>query len=357
MPSYEQRNNSKLWTVRFRAIQNGEEKQIRLSGFKTKREAQQAYAEYITTKPIKKDANEPLYFNEVVDQYIQYASTRIKPGTLYDLELKFQKHVYPFFEDKAIKDVTPLDILTWQQGLEEYSYNYKNGLRSMITSVYKYADRYLDIPNIMHKVEPFRNVKAVPEMLYWTKDEFNAFYQACDNKMYQVYFYLLYVTGCRKGEALALSWEDIDLEAGTIRIYKNITKKVKNVGWAITTTKNKNSNRTVDIGTKTIGILKDYQAWQKENFENTAFVFGGERPIPMTNMGRYFENTCKAAGVKRIRIHDLRHSCASLLISNGISIVAVSNRLGHKNIEQTLNTYSHMMPEDNTKMLKVLDSI
>ena len=68
-------------------------------------------------------------------------------------------------------------------------------------------------------------------------------------------------------------------------------------------------------------------------------------------------NTCKAAGVKRIRIHDLRHSCASLLISNGISIVAVSNRLGHKNIEQTLNTYSHMMPEDNTKMLKVLDSI
>ena len=357
MPSYEQNKSSKLWSVRFRETQDGIEHNKRLSGFKTKKEAQQGYVEYITKKPNNTDINAELYFNEVIEKYLQYKASRVKEGTIYEIEQKIQRHIYPFFEEKYIKKITPLDILTWQQSLEKYSYNYKCSLRSILSAVYKYADRYLDIPNIMHKVEPFRNIETEAEMLYWTKDEFQIFNQACSNKMYQVYFYILYITGCRKGEVLALTWNDIDLNKRTIQITKNVTTKTRESGWKITTTKNKSSNRIIDIGAKPAKILKEYQEWQKENFDNTTFVFCGERPIPMTNIDRYFKNTCANAGVKKIRIHDLRHSCASLLISNGISIVAVSKRLGHKNIEQTLNTYSHMMPEDNTKMIEVLDSI
>ena len=87
------------------------------------------------------------------------------------------------------------------------------------------------------------------------------------------------------------------------------------------------------------------------------FVFGGERPLAQRTTDRYFSDTCEKAGVKKIRIHDLRHSCASLLISRGVSIVAVSRQLGHSNIEQTLNTYSHLMPDDKSKIIAELETV
>ena len=359
MASYEQNKNSKLWSVRFRETQNGKERQRRLSGFKTKKEAQAAFLEY--QAKIKNVVNEPkqssLTFDDMVDQYLKYAKGRMKEGTIYDLELKIQKHLTPFFSNKIFEEITPREILAWQQGLEQYSYTYKSSLRTCLASIYKYADRYFDIKNIINKVEPFRNMEAPQEMLYWTREEFGRFINACEDKRYKTYFYLLYITGCRKGEMLALTWKDVDLQKGTISINKNITKKTKEIGWSITTTKNVNSNRNIDISKKAIDLLKEYQEWQAQNYKSTTFLFCGERPLPMTNIGRYFENTCERAGVKKIRIHDLRHSCASLLISEGVSIVAVSKRLGHKNIEQTLNTYSHMMPEDNARILKIIDTI
>ncbi len=359
MASYEQNKNSKLWSVRFRETTEGQEHQRRLSGFKTKKEAQAAFVEYQTNskKTVPQVEDHKLTFDDMVAHYLTYAKSRMKEGTIYDLELKIQKHLIPFFGDKIFNKITPLEILTWQQSLDQYSYTYKSSLRTCLASIYRYADRYFDIKNIMNKVEPFRNMEAPQEMQYWTKAEFQQFISVCDDERYRVYFYLLYVTGCRKGEMLALTWNDINFDQRTISINKNITKKTKEIGWSITTTKNATSNRIIDISQKTISLLKKYKEWQAQNYQNTTFLFCGERPLPMTNIGRYFENACERAEVKKIRIHDLRHSCASLLISEGVSIVAVSKRLGHKNIEQTLNTYSHMMPEDNAKILKIIDTI
>ena len=103
--------------------------------------------------------------------------------------------------------------------------------------------------------------------------------------------------------------------------------------------------------------MREYRTWQLENKDCQDFVFGGQAPFADSNIERYFKEKCLEADVKKIRIHDFRHSHASYLISNGASIVAVAKRLGHKDIERTLNTYSHLLKNDEADLISKLDSI
>ena len=202
-----------------------------------------------------------------------------------------------------------------------------------------------------------RNMEPKKEMEFWTPEEFTAFRSHAEDPMYRMFFTMLYVTGCRRGEAEALSWDDIDLERSTLKISKNITRKSPTAPWEITTPKNVSSNRTVPMPKSLCALLKEYKEQQSKLCPSPTFVFGGERPLTQRTTDRYFADVCEKAGVKKIRIHDLRHSCASLLISRGVSIVAVSRQLGHSNIEQTLNTYSHLMPDDKSKIIAELETV
>lgn len=358
MASYEQNKNSKLWSVRFRDVTADGVKNKRLSGFKTKKDAQAGYIDYLNEKErnapfASSSASDELLFSELIRHYLAHTQTRVKPSSFYDIESKIVKHIMPYFENKLVSDVTPLDILNWQQTVDHYSYKYKSGLRTFLTSIYKFGERYYDVKNIMPKVEPFRNLEKKKKMLYWTPKEFARFISCVPDFEFNVFFRLLYITGCRKGEALALEWSDIDFDAKTVSITKSLTRKESGKAYSITTPKNASSNRDVDIPESLCRILQDL----KKSQESHTFVFGGDKPFAERTIDRRFANAIELSGVPKIRIHDLRHSCASLLISQGVSIVAVSNRLGHSNIEQTLNTYSHMMPSDATKIIEIFDNI
>lgn len=359
MASYEQNKNSKLWSVRFRDITADGVKNMRLSGFKTKKDAQAGYIDYVNNKehntalPVSSSTSDELLFSGLIRHYLEHTQTRVKASSYYDIESKILKHIMPYFENKRVCDVTPLDILNWQQTVDSYSYKYKSGLRTFLTSIYKFGERYYDIKNIMPKVEPFRNLEKKKKMLFWTLEEFNSFISCVSDFEFNVFFRLLYITGCRKGEALALEWSDIDFKKRTVSITKSLTRKESGKAYAITTPKNASSNREVDIPESLCNLLSEL----KEQQEESNFVFGGEKPFAERTIDRRFASAIELSGVPKIRIHDLRHSCASLLISQGISIVAVSNRLGHSNIEQTLNTYSHMMPSDATKIVEIFDNI
>lgn len=163
----------------------------------------------------------------------------------------------------------------------------------------------------------------------------------------------MYETGCRKGEAFALSWDDIDSKNKTVKISKNLTRKTTEGPWKIVSSKNKTSNRTVSLSNRLCEILKKH----KEQCSSYQFVFGGAAPLAEKTVTRYFDAAIDKAGVKRIRIHDLRHSCASFLISKGVSIVGVSKRLGHKDVKQTLNTYSHLMPNEAQKIVDIFEDL
>lgn len=355
MASYEQNKNSKLWSVRFREDTPDGVKNKRLSGFKTKKEAQTGYIKYVNEKPkiAASVPSEELLFADLIRRYLEHTKARIKASSYYDIESKISKHIMPYFDNKLVSEVTPLDILNWQQTVDHYSYKYKSGLRTFLSSIYKFGERYYDIKNIIPKVEPFRNLEKKKKMLFWTSDEFKTFIEHVSDFEFNVFFRTLYITGCRKGEALALEWSDIDFKKKTISITKSLTRKESGKAYAITTPKNASSNREVDIPKSLCDLLTTLKSSQ----ETHTFVFGDDRPFAERTIDRRFSTAIQLSGVPKIRIHDLRHSCASLLISQGVSIVAVSQRLGHSNIEQTLNTYSHMMPADATKIIEILDSI
>ena len=123
-----------------------------------------------------------------------------------------------------MKEITPLKVLEWQQGLEHFSYKYQMSIRSKLVSIFKFAERYYDIKNVMYRVEPPRNTQHKKEIQYWTLEEFKAFISVCDDERFRLVFEFLYITGCRKGETLALTWEDIDFKNRVVKIEKTLTR-------------------------------------------------------------------------------------------------------------------------------------
>lgn len=371
MPSYEKNKSSGLWSCRFREINEyGVIHQRRLSGFATKREAQYGYEDYIKNyerlkeekaaaeKKAKSDPND-LTFDELYKLYLDFKKSRLKESSYYDLEMKNKKWLLPYFSGKKMKEITPALVLEWQKSLSGYSYRYVSDLMSHLASIYNFSEKYHNVTNIMNKVDRPRNLEGKKEMQFWTPEEFEKVIAQIKSPDYKMLFLTLYITGCRRGEALALTWDDISGKNKTISISKSLGFKIQNNGknYKVTTPKNTGSNRTIAVPAFLTEELQKYYVWQKANTDSQNFVFGGSDPLPPTSIARMLDNAAAAAGVKKIRIHDLRHSCASYLIHKGVSIVAVSRQLGHNNIEQTLNTYSHMLPDDRDMIRNTLDDL
>ena len=362
MASYEKHKNG-TWSVRFRDIENFELKHKRLSGFKTKKEAESAYLQYKTQLDdknvlrITKTASN-LKFDALYEEYRNFLQNRVKASSFYDFDSKSAIHILPYFGDCIVSQISPKLILSWQNSLEKYSYKYKINLRGYLSGILKYANKYYNIPNQLLNVDNFKNNKEpVKEMHIWSEADFSKFISFVDRIDYKSYFSALYLTGCRKGELLATSWNDWDLTKNTLNITKTITRKVHGKSWTVTSPKTRQSIRKIGITKSLSDLMKDYKVWQESAKESTNFVFGGKQPFADSNIERYFKEKCEQANLEKIRIHDFRHSHASYLISNGVSIVAVAKRLGHSNIERTLNTYSHLLKKDEIDVLQKLDKI
>ena len=369
MASYEKSKASGLWSVRFREISSdGAPRQRRLSGFRTKKEAQYAYEDYIVSRetaptvteaPIEEKTALDMTFSELTYKYFEYQKPRLKAASYYDLSKKVENKIISYFGNMPFKRITPITVLEWQATMSEYSYKYQKDIFTHLVSIYNFAEKYYDIPNIMNKVDRPRNIEGKKEMLFWTPEEFSAFISAVDRPDYNILYLFLYLSGCRRGEALALTWDDVDFASHTVKISKNVAYKVGEKGkpYQITTPKNVGSNRTVHLPESFFSQLESYRTWQLENTTSQSFVFGAEDPLPPTSIERNLTKYAEIAGVKRIRIHDLRHSCASYLIHKGVTIVGVSHHLGHSSTKQTLDTYSHILPDDNSMIVGALSDL
>lgn len=355
------------WSVRFRIIEYDSEKQKRLSGFKTKKEAQTGYIDFINqfkASHREEKENAKLTFEMLFDEYKIFAKNKLKESSYYDFCSKFNLLILPYFKNIKVVDITPKMLLNWQNWLNEkrykkngveqpYSYKYKNNLRSYLNSMLSYAQRYYKIPNQLNSVDGFKNQNIVNEMQVWSPEEFFKFIDCVDNETYKCFFYALYFTGARKGEILATTWADWDLNNCTLNITKSVTKKVYDAQFLVTTPKNKSSVRKIKIPKILCDIFNEY----KNGRESYKFVFAGDKPLADTNIQRALKNGCAKSQVKQIRIHDFRHSHASYLLSSGVPVVSVAKRLGHSNIEQTLNTYAHCMPTDEDILVNTLQRL
>lgn len=168
-------------------------------------------------------------------------------------------------------------------------------------------------------------------------------------------FYVLAIhTGMRRGELLGLKWEDVDLDGSTVRVRRTLTRTGNGKGLALGEVKTKKSRRTVRLRPETVDALKSHRARQAVEkhaaggvYEDRGLVFAGETGNlinPSNLRQRSFASLLKKAGLPHVTLHDLRHTCASLLFQRNVNPKIVQELLGHASVAITLDTYSHMLP-------------
>jgi len=352
------------WSVVFdMPTADGTRNQKRLSGYSSRREAELAYIGYKgENKVVKPKAR--CNFKAYFENYIIFNTPRVKESTLFSYETRFEKHILPFFENKDVPEITSIDVSLWQNEINKKGLNaaFKNVIMQSLRAFFNYC---IDIEKIITENPCGRKMKFIDdeagggEKLIYEPEEYRQFRDTIKSLDDLVLFDVLYHTGARKGEVIALQWENfID---NKLQIKKTFSRKLRKPAlrsgeptWKLTKPKSKHSTRDVLLPQF---LTAEFNALKKQKKPRPSdFIFGDKNPLGE----RHFENARdkyhKAAGVKRIRIHDFRHSHVSYLISQNVDIVTIAKRIGDT-VETVLGTYAHLMPNKQQEMLDKIEML
>ena len=229
-----------------------------------------------------------------------------------------------------------------------YSPTYLKTIHAQLSAIFNHAIRYYHLPSNPAQKAGSMGSEEHKEMLFWTKEEYLKFADVMMDKPLSYYaFEMLYWCGIRMGELLALTPKDFDFEKHTLTINKSYQRL--NGRDVITTPKTKKSNRVIKMPRFLCEEMQEYIGMLYEVNENDRLF-----PITKHYLHHEMDRGAKLAGVKRIRIHDLRHSAISLLIEMGFSALAIAERVGHESIDITYR-YAHLFPTKQTEMANKLD--
>ena len=337
------------WLIQYRYTDwQGKRRKSTKRGFATKREAEEWLRNFLITQKADFD----MKFEDFWKMYCADMETRLREHTMRTKKYIVELKILPYFGDKRVNDITAADIRQWQNELIKmgYSPTYLKTINNQLSAIFNYAVRYYDLKsNPCVKAGSMGKSKA-EEMDFWTGEEFRKFIDSVMNKrLSYMAFMTLYWTGMRMGELLALNPKDIDLEKRTISITKSYQRLGKKD--VITPPKTPKSKRVITIPEFLAADIKDYMDSLYDLQENDRLF-----PITKYYLEHEMQRGIKESGVKRIRVHDLRHSHASMLIELGFSPLEIAKRLGHEKVETTLNTYAHLYPNKQTKLAERLDS-
>lgn len=341
------------WRVIYRYTDwTGERKQSQKRGFKTKREALAWEREQLN----KATADLDMTFASFVEQYTADMKTRIKENTWATKDHIIRTKLLPYFGKLKMCNITAQQIITWQNEMldhkdengKKYSPVYLCSVNSQLSAIFNHAVRYYNLRENPCKKAGSMGKKKNREMLFWTKEEYLKFAEVMMDKPLSFYaFEMLYWCGIREGELLALTPADFDFEKCTVSITKSYQRL--NGQDLITTPKTEKSNRIIKMPQFLADEMQDYLK-QLYGIEPNDRMF----TVTKSYLHREMDRGAKKAGVKRIRIHDIRHSAVSLLIDMGFSATAIADRVGHESIDITYN-YAHLFPSKQTEMAEKLN--
>lgn len=354
MPAYRDKERN-TWYSSFKYKDwTGKTKSKTKRGFATKKEAQNWEHQFKLRESHELD----MRFDEFYKLYLEYCQKRLKINTVKTKEQIFTFHILPFFENKKMNEINPAMITAWQNILlderddegRSYSTTYLKTIHNQLSAIFNHACRFYNLPKNPARTVGNMGKEESEEVEFWTAEEFNKFIEAVEDKPYSsCAFKILFWGGLRLGEMLALTVKDFDFDNNTINInksYQRIDRKD-----VITSPKTPKAVRVVSMP----------KAVMEEIQNLIACIYGiGKDDRVFTFSKSYLHHEmkrgCKATGVKRIKIHALRHSAISLLIEKGFSVVDIANRVGHESSEITFR-YAHMFPNKQEDMRKMLEEV
>lgn len=332
----------------------GKRKQKSQSGFKTKKEAQASCAALITE--IEGDGythSDNIALSKLLEDWLElYAKNKVRETTYKRYKMRIDSRILPYFKTVRIKDLTPRIIQQYIDWLKDEGIgaNYTQNLVQILKSA---LDKGVEWGQLKRNPVHFVEVPKVhgSTIKTWDIDEVKNFVQYA--KMGNIFYYMTLLTiihtGMRKGEALALRWKDIDFTEKKISVVRTMVQLEGE--YTFNEPKTASSKRQISFDDVLLSELKRYRTlrneWKLALGLDTELVFCHEdgRPLNPRQLGVFFANTIKKAGLPKIKVHDLRHTHATILLKLGVNPKVVSERLGHSTIRTTLDIYSHVTPD------------
>lgn len=332
----------------------------------------------IRNKKLKPNSN--ISFYDFSKLWIKdYVEVNVKPSTASGYKCNLNAYILPVFKDYRLNEIKSYHLERFYNDLKNRTTHLldSNGMRKKLSSttiqkvhrqlslMFNTAIKwdFLDINPCTKVMKP--PTQASPEMDFYSEKEINEILDCLENEglSFKTAIYMLIFGGFRRGELLGLHWEDVNFETRMISVKRNLIN-IRHRGVIEDTTKTLKSVREVLMPKKVFDLLSLYKMEQennkrllKDNWKDSHYVFKSEfggfiNPERLTDKWNRFLKKYK---LRKLRLHDLRHTSATFLISKGIPIATVSKRLGHSNIYTTLNIYTHSVNDDEITAIDVIN--
>ena len=347
MPAYKDEKQNTWYCQFYYEDWQGNKKKKQKRGFKTKKEA----LEWERNYKLSANANMDMTMGAFIEIYFRDKAGELKERSAKNKRYMIEAHVLPYFENKPMNSITPSDIIQWQNEIRAkgFSQTYLRMIQNQITALFTHASNIYNLAN-----NPCKRVKRMgkadaDKLEFWTKEEYDRFISGIEvGSRYYVIFEILFWTGCREGEMLALTKSDIDFTENRISISKTYYRTERKD--VITTPKTEQSVRVIDIPQFLTQEIRDYvdKLYELPDDER---IF----PIVAEAVQHKLKHNCEKTGVKKIRVHDIRHSHVAYLINQGVQPLIIKERLGHRDIKITLNTYGHLYPNQQRQVADMLN--
>lgn len=357
MPAYKYilKGNKVRWYANFYYTDwTGKKKHVCKRGFKTQREAKEYELRFVEQKT---NTDCDILFGDLVKAYLDDMAYRLKPTTMETKQHIINEKIMPYFRLLKVCDISTITVRKWQNEIlsmrdkngNYYSNTYLKTIHNQLSTILNYAVAHYNLPSNPCRVAGSIGSKRADEMSIWTQEEYERFAATIKKTAVKLAFDILFFTGMRIGELLALTPADITPDK-RINISKNYTRIHGEE--LFLTPKTPKSKRSISIPDFLYDEIMTYLGMlYKPDPDDRLFYF--TKSLMETEIKRGAEK----AGLKKIRLHDLRHSHASLLINMGFAPLEISERLGHESVKTTLDTYSHLYPDKDIQLSKALNKL
>lgn len=354
MPAYKYtlKNGKTMWYAAFNYTDwTGQYKHTCKRGFKTQKEAKEYERSFLNQQSNTSD----ILFSSLVENYLEDMEHRLKPTTMENKRFIIEGKLLPYFGRLKVCDIDTIKIRKWQNALishrgengKPFSQTYLKTVNNQLSALMNYAVAHYRLPFNPCKAAGSMGKSKADEMNIWTQSQYEQFSSSIQKSSVKLAFDILFYTGMRSGELLALTPADI-LPTKRIDINKNFAK-VKGEELFLEP-KTPKAKRCISIPDFLYDEIRKYVS-RLYGIEKSDRIFY----FTKSALEKEIKRAAEKAGLEPIRVHDLRHSHASMLVELGFSPLEIADRLGHESVKTTLDTYSHLYPDKDQKLADTLN--